>query len=97
VNEGSHFSRSLVESQDMGGWPPFLITSNHEGALPFRVHCERVGAGAISRASAEAQKRACQIPAYQAYPLSGDADPRPLPNFFRLSVTVRCVMNFTLL
>jgi hypothetical protein len=35
--------------------------------------------------------------AYQAYPPSGDAEPRPLPKPFRLSVTVRWVMNFTLL
>jgi hypothetical protein len=38
-----------------------------------------------------------QMPAYQAYPPSGDAEPRPLPKPFRLSVTVRWVMNFTLL
>jgi hypothetical protein len=30
-----------------------------------------------------------QIPAYQAYPDSGDADPRPLPKPFMESVTVR--------
>src|SRR5271155_324209 len=38
-----------------------------------------------------------QMPAYQAYPASGSAEPRPLPNFFRSSVTVMCVTNFTLL
>jgi hypothetical protein len=30
-----------------GGWPTLLITSNPEGALPFRVLGERVGADAL--------------------------------------------------
>jgi eukaryotic-like serine/threonine-protein kinase len=38
-----------------------------------------------------------QIPAYQEYPSSGAAEPRPLPNSFRVSVTIRRVMYFTFL
>ena len=38
-----------------------------------------------------------QMPAYHAYPSSGDTEPKPLPNCFRLSVTVRRVMYLTLL
>src|ERR1019366_4011157 len=39
------------------------------------------------------QKRAarlrCQMPAYHGYPPSGDAEPKPLPNRFRLSLMAR--------
>jgi hypothetical protein len=38
-----------------------------------------------------------QMPAYQAYPPSGAAEPRPFPKVFRLSVTVIWVIYFTLL
>ncbi len=38
-----------------------------------------------------------QMPAYQAYPASGDADPRPLPKPFIESVAVRRTMYFRLL
>ncbi len=38
-----------------------------------------------------------QMPAYHAYPPSGDAEPRPLPKCLRSSVAVRRVMYFTLL
>ena len=38
-----------------------------------------------------------QMPAYHAYPPSGDAEPRPLPNRLRLSVRVSRVMYLTFL
>jgi hypothetical protein len=38
-----------------------------------------------------------QMPANQAYPASGEAEPKPLPNCLRLSVTVNRVMYLTLL
>ena len=38
-----------------------------------------------------------QIPAYHAYPASGDAEPKPLPKAFRLSLTVMLAMYFTFL
>ena len=38
-----------------------------------------------------------QMPAYHAYPASGDAEPRPLPNRLRLSAIVRRVMYLTFL
>jgi hypothetical protein len=38
-----------------------------------------------------------QIPANHAYPPSGDAEPKPLPNFRRSSVTARRVINLTFL
>ena len=38
-----------------------------------------------------------QIPAYHAYPPSGEAEPRPLPNPLRLSVTVMLARYLTLL
>ncbi len=34
-------------TEQMAGGPSFLITSNLEGALPFRVVCERVGVDAL--------------------------------------------------
>jgi len=38
-----------------------------------------------------------QIPAYQAYPPSGEDEPKPLPNGLRVSVRVRRVMYLTFL
>jgi len=38
-----------------------------------------------------------QIPAYQAYPPSGEAEPKPLPNGLSVSVRVRRVMYLTFL
>ena len=40
---------------------------------------------------------ATQMPAYQAYPPSGAAEPRPLPKPLSESVTVRRLINLTLL
>ena len=39
----------------------------------------------------------CQMPAYHAYPPSGDAEPNPLPNCLMLSVRVSRVMYLTFL
>ena len=50
--------------------------------------------GKLARMTA---RSAFQIPAYQAYPASGEAEPSPLPNFFIESVAVRRTRYLTLL
>jgi len=61
----------------------------------------RIGLVRVARSAGSHERCAggmrCQMPAYHAYPPSGDAEPKPLPNRFRLSVRVRLVMYLTFL
>ncbi len=64
--------------------------------VPESGLCAFARAPGILRRKRAARLRG-QMPAYHAYPPSGDAEPRPLPNRFRLSLMVRRVMYLTLL
>jgi len=57
----------------------------------------RAGPSTVLRAGWSSPTQIAQIPAYQAYPPSGEAEPKPLPNGLRVSVRVRRVMYLTFL
>jgi hypothetical protein len=79
----------VAKTRDDSALPPHAL-------ICFASPCGTDHSTAL-RARASAPTQIAQIPAYQAYPPSGEDEPNPLPNGLRVSVRVRRVMYLTFL